>query len=125
MNFKESIYQNIELIRGDDEDIDVVVSDSNGEAVDLEDVEIRFTVREDFDDEEAVIELSSEDDAITIVDPEAGTFIIHIATEITSELEIRNYVYDIEVVIDGKKKTIASGVVSVYADVTREAEAEP
>lgn len=113
--------QHIDIRRGDDEEFTVTVTE-DGAAQDITDAVIKFTAKEDMadDDEDAVIALSSEEGEIEITDAEAGLFTVYIDATTTAALTPRNYYYDIQMTLDGNKKTITSGILTVYADVTRD-----
>lgn len=114
--------QNFEINRGDDEELEVTVTE-DGVAQDITDAVIKFTAKEDLadTDEEAVIALSTATGEVVLTDAENGLFTVYIDNETTAALSPRNYYYDIQMTLDGNKTTITYGILTVLADVTIDA----
>ena len=108
--------RNLYLQRGDDKFYILTFTDDNGEAVDITDWIIYFTVKEDLDD--------SDDDALlkkdvsVHFDAENGKTKLHL-TNTDTDL-VGNYYYDIQVKkSDGTIITIMEGMITFKQDITQ------
>lgn len=109
--------QDIQIVRGDTLELEIKVIDETGRPVDLSGSKVFFTVKlkaED-PDEQAAIQVVQQQHAA----PLAGTTFIEVDQSKTSLLSPRrSYVYDIQLVKDGKVYTIAMGNLKVIQDIT-------
>ncbi len=113
--------QDIELYQGDYQVIDIEINDENGSDLDLTGKTIRLTVKEDHDedDENALIELTTDNGGIALVAATLGTCQAYVLATHTRGLTPKNYVYDIKV-IDGENPfTVSSGIFKIVPAVWR------
>ena len=108
----------LKIIRGDDTSVDFTFTDENGDAVDLSDVTLFFTVKEDFDD--------TDDEAKMKVTVASG---LHTAsasglssvplTHDDTDIEPGNYYWDIQLKYgDGTINSAKYGDLIVFPDIT-------
>jgi len=113
--------ENINVFRGDSKTIEKTLSDEDGVIVDLTGAELRFSVKLDrfLLDADALISKSSPSSGITITDATGGKFEVEIDAADT-DLEIRDFEYDIQLKDSGGKvTTIFTGVFTIEQDVTK------
>jgi len=104
----------IAVFRGDSAEIEIVVTDADGAAIDLTNADAIFTAKEREDDEDAVIEK-----ALDIYDPTHGKMKLSLATSDTA-IEAKTYPADIEITFaDGRVKTVWKSALEVKWDVGR------
>ncbi len=116
----------IEIIRGDDEFIDITLATASGTAADLTNVDLWFTVKESLNDsdEHAVFQKSTGDATITISSPPtAGLAVVTVDAATTESLRARYL--DVPLHCDvqlkdgaGNIQTVASGTITILHDVT-------
>jgi hypothetical protein len=110
----------LEITRGDDESIDVAVTDPDNDdaPVDLTDQELTFMVKEhpDDDDDDALIEKTT-GAGITVADPETGVAVISIASEDTADISGTKY-WELQV-SGGSTQTLAGGRITIVPDLVR------
>jgi hypothetical protein len=106
----------IEMYRGDNHDVNVVVKDSAGVPVDITGARIKSTIDalpsqvfKDSDNGSSEIELTI---------PASGEFQIKIVPADTENMEVGTYQYDIEIELNGKKTTLVVDFFKVKADIT-------
>lgn len=110
----------LEIIKGDDITFVVTVRDSDDALVVLTGATIKFTVREEWEGTNIMIELSNADQAeIEDSDLANGEFKIHIVPLNTSSLNPRYFVYDIEITLASKVSTVIRGKLLLKEDVTK------
>lgn len=102
----------IVVTRGDSREFTVTLTDDQGEAFDLTDVEIAFSVCDLID--------KTLGDGITVADPTSGTAVVAISPEDTEGSSWRrSYRYDVQIILsDGKVRTPIRGLFVVIPDVT-------
>lgn len=94
--------------------------DDAGELVDVTGYEARLQIREDVEDDEAVLELT--DGAGITVGTNDGLFTVRATATQTAALEIETGVYDLEILPAGEEADairLAEGIVFVSRNVTR------
>ena len=113
--------QDIELYQGDYQVINIEINDENGNDLDLTDKTIRLTVKEDHDrdDEDALINLTTDNGGIALVAATLGTCQAYVLATHTRNLVAKNYVYDIKVIDEEKPYTVASGMFKIKPTVWR------
>jgi hypothetical protein len=65
------------------------------------------------------LKLSTSDNSITVQD---NTLLCHFSHELTKDIKWESAVYDCQIIIDGKYKTMFRGELTVVLDVTKEEE---
>lgn len=113
--------ESINVFRGDSKTIEKTLTDSDGVVVDLTGAELKFSVKKDrfLADTDALISKSSPSSGITIVDAAAGEFKVEVDAADT-DLEARDYEYDIQIKeTGGKVTTIFTGIFTIEQDVTK------
>lgn len=113
--------QDIELYQGDYQVIDIEINDENGDNLDLTDKTVRLTVKEDHDedDDDALIELTTDNGGIALVAATLGTCQAYVLATHTRSLTAKNYVYDIKVIDGENPYTVASGIFKIMPVVWR------
>jgi hypothetical protein len=103
----------ITVIRGDDVVIDIELLDDNGDALDLTDTVITFTVKKRLESGEAVIvkEVSEFDD------PASGVASINLSNTET-DITPGSYLWDIQIEIDGAISSTDYGIFRIKPDIT-------
>jgi hypothetical protein len=97
----------------------LVYNDSAGEPVDLTDHTARMHIREAYDSEDALIELTTENGRITLGGT-AGTIVLYISDEDTEALDFSSARYDLELVQpDGRVKRLLRGKVKLMLEATK------
>lgn len=107
----------LNLIRGDDVNLDLEFTDEEGTAIDITDIEVFFTVkaRKSDTDDNAVIskEVTSHTDAVN------GLSTVSLSKTET-DIEPGMYHFDIQLKdSEGKVSSSVPGVIRVYQDITR------
>lgn len=102
------------MIRGDTARFFFQRIDAEGEVITTRPDTLYFTVKKDFKTVPFVLQKKLDDMRMD----EDGTFHFTIEPEDTEELQYRTYVYDIQVVQDGVKTTIAKGGFVITTEVT-------
>ena len=109
--------QDIEINRGDTYTALITVTDHLGAVVDITGAEFFFTVKE------TNVDSDNDDDAVIAVDwtshttPESGITTLLVPAEDT-KVPSRDYVYDVQMVLDGEVTTLKYGVATVKREVT-------
>lgn len=114
--------QNLSIPRGDSREFRLEVTDENDNALNITGSTIYFTVKENLSDADpGAFQLSSANPAqIQIDDGGNGKARIFVTNANTQDLEIKRYVYDVQVQpATGGVKTVVSGTFSVTEDITR------
>lgn len=106
----------ITMPRGDIRPVVFTVSDNDGGKTDVEIAEIYFTVKKQYADKRFLFQKRLS--AGTIVADEAGNYTLTIEAEDTDDLDVSEYVFDIELVGDGLKQTTVGKLV-LTDEVTR------
>ena len=110
--------ENLEIYRGDTENINLAFTNDAEEAIDITGATIHFTVKHFKDDADSVALIQKEIDSHT--NAAGGLSQINIVAADTQDLEPAVYVYDIQIEFeDGTKKTIVIGNFSILHDITR------
>lgn len=109
--------QHIEIKRGDTFTQLITVTDYLGEVVDITGAKFFFTVKpnnaDSDNDDEAVISV----DWTSHTTPESGITTLQVPAEDT-QVPSRDYVYDVQMVLDGVVTTLKYGVATVKREVT-------
>ena len=109
--------QDIEIKRGDTFTQLITVTDYLGAVVDITGAKFFFTLKENN------VDSDNDDDAIIAVDwishttPESGITTLQVSAEDT-KVPSRDYVYDVQMVLDGVVTTLKYGVATVKREVT-------
>jgi carbon monoxide dehydrogenase subunit G len=113
---------NLAMTRGDDRSLVVTLS-SAGAPVDLTGAAIRFTAKYRHSDLDADAVISKATGAgVTITDAVAGVVTVEIAAADTDNLVgDTTLVWDVQVTLNGKVRTLAGGKLRVAPDVSRTA----
>lgn len=117
----------LNIIRGDDEFIDLQLATASGTAADLTNVDLWFTVKENqFDkDDRAVLQKSTIAGTVVIGSPpEAGLAVVSISSASTATLRARflsvPLYWDVQLKDGaGNIQTVASGTITIAPDITR------
>lgn len=107
--------EDIEIVRGDTEPIEVLVKDGGGSVVDLTDYTARLTVKRDPEDPDTDALLQTTG---TISAPMTGICNFNLTSAQTT-IPAGKYYYDIQISKTGSVKTVAYGMFVVEADITR------
>ena len=102
--------------------LQVFTDDTKATVKDITGSTVRFTVKEkNADADPGVLQLTSANVAqIEIDDPGNGKAKIFVKNAQTQDLEIRSYIYDVQVVSSGGEvRTVVGGNFSITEDVTR------
>ena len=103
---------NVILVNGDDLFLSVTIQTRDGDIVDLTDYTFNFGVKEQYKDEEFVFEVAG-----VVANPATGVVEFTKETK-TLELEIWNYVYDIEAIDPNNKRiTLLRGFFTIKNNV--------
>lgn len=114
-----AINQNIEIVRGDTLAFNFILH-GLGSQEEYEELILKFAVVENYDDE-TLIEVTNEDNGITLVDYDAlkdnATFTVYIASTLTKALSIARYYYDLQLSNDSDVLTLMRGRFNLLYDV--------
>lgn len=114
-----AINQNIEIVRGDTLAFNFILH-GLGSQEEYEELIFKFAVVENYDDE-TLIEVTNEDNGITLVDYDAlkdnATFTVYIASTLTKALSIARYYYDLQLSNDSDVLTLMRGRFNLLYDV--------
>jgi len=92
--------------------------DANKEEVSLSGYTARMHLREEFEDEDPTLELTTENGRITLTSP--GQIQLEVAAEDMADIEAGSYRYDLELVdSDDAVKKLIKGKFKVKAEVTK------
>lgn len=105
---------NMKIIRGDTLSFAIEYSFDDETTQDLE--TCYFSCKRNADDEEYVFQKSLSDGISKVSD---GQYRVRVAPEDTEELEAGNYLYDLEIGLNGDKFTLLKGILRIETDVTR------
>lgn len=115
-------YTEEEIIRGDGRKYEIIVTDDDGDVVNISGAKIWFTVKKGYEDTDANAIFQLDSDTVTeieITDAVAGKAVIYIKASDTSGLAIRSYFFDIQIVETGREpRTLIIGMLIVRVDVT-------
>lgn len=107
--------QKLELIRGDDHSIRLLVLNPDKTPVDLSSAEFDLHAKTD-DSDNPVIQLSTSDGTIETA---SGRIVLHFAHDTTKDADWESANYDLQMRKDGKRKTILQGKIKLIHDYTR------
>ena len=109
----ETLIENFRLIRGDTFSFDMVISD-------LEDPidDIFFTVKENKDDLDYIIQKTLSNEEIQLVENFTDRFNVKLNPQDTKDLEPGKYFYDLEVRVGNDIYTILMGTINIKMDIT-------
>lgn len=105
----------MQQIRGDTRRYFFQRLDKDGEPITILPDKIYFTVKKSYTDKNPVFQKTIEDFEI---EPETGMYHFTVEPDDTNELKYATYVYDIEVITDDVKTTIAKGGFTIEPEVT-------
>lgn len=106
----------IEIIRGDDVNLELTFTDIDGNAIDLTGGTVYFTVKKHLGDSDDDAVLQAEENTFTA--PETGIMILTIGNEDT-DLPIGQYYYDVQLKdLDNKISSSERGSFIVVKDIT-------
>lgn len=109
----------IEIYRGDNRTLEVRVTDSADQPVDLTGASIRFTVRKGVDKEVLIEKTSSDPAQAKITDATGGVLEVYLVPADTKKLKPGGYVFDVEVTLsNGKVYTVVFGNFVLNGDVS-------
>lgn len=115
----------IDLIRGDDEDLELVVTDSTGAPVSIADSFVFITVKAKASDLDANAKLRHDVQIEDSPDAQQGKTVIRLPSAKTSQLVAGLAVMDVQVKFaDGSVKTVYMNEANIIADITRRVVAE-
>ncbi len=112
----------LQLVIGDDAQFDIPVVDGDGAAVDITGWLFWLTVKMTAADadEDALLQVSSEDDTIAIVDAAGGVARATIAAALTAEKTAATYLFDIQAKkLDGAIQTLERGYFKLIPQITQ------
>lgn len=104
----------LKLIRGDTAKYKFQRLDANGNVILTAADEIYFTVKETPTKEKVVFQKTIDDMTLD----EDGTYHFIIEPTNTNGLQYGNYVYDLEIIVDGVKTTVSYGTFQILPEVT-------
>jgi len=107
----------ISMIRGDIHSINFTVYGSNGQPTELSFDNIFFTVKKNFNISTASFQKRLSDGSISY-DSENQKYSFTIEPEDTDDLKYGDYVWDIELLIDGQLKQTTTGNFEILPEVT-------
>lgn len=105
---------NMKMVRGDTLSFAIQYSFDEETIQDLD--TCYFSCKKNADDEEYIFQKSLDNGISKVAD---GQYRIRIAPEDTEDVEIGNYLYDLEIGLNGDKFTLLKGILKIDADVTR------
>ena len=114
--------KNLSLPRGDGRTYRLEVKHENANVKNITGSTVRFTVKEKNNDADpGVMQLSSNDATqIDIDDPGNGKALIYVKNVHTQNLEIRSFIYDVQVVdSSGAVRTVVGGNFTITEDASR------
>ena len=112
------VIKNAEMSRGDDETLEVTVRDNAGAVVDISTATpIVCTVRQTTESKE-LIKKTLAASQIAITDGPNGVLEVTFLPADTQDLLPGDYVYDVELTLSSKKKTVVQGNLVIVADVS-------
>jgi len=111
--------QDLEMVAGDNCDIEFEVNDPGGLDVDLTDATVDWYLKESADTEVALLHKdNSEGDGVEVTDPTHGVVVVHLVPEDTADLAPGKYFHGITVTdIDDKVYTVAMGYMTLLPKV--------
>ena len=114
-----NISYNLEpLYSGDTRDYYLTFTDANGDAIDITDWKVYFTMKLNYADSDDVAAVKK--DSTSHTDPENGKTKINLNNGDTGGLIAGNYFYDVQVKKDnGDILTVMSGMIEILTDITR------
>lgn len=115
-----AIYQDIEIVRGDTLSFNFQLQGLGGAVPTF-----TMTIKEHYDDATSVIQIASSDadpkpfrqvdyDSLT----DTTTYVVRIKNELTNDLELTRYYYDLRAIINGNVLTLMRGRFTAVYDVT-------
>lgn len=115
----------IEITRGDDEDLELEVTDeATGQPVSLADSVVFITIKSKVTDTDEAAKLTHDTQVADTVDTQAGKVVIRLPNAKTSLLPLGQQFIDVQVKFgDGSIKTVYNNAVMVIPDITRRIEA--
>ena len=105
---------NMKIIRGDTLSFGFEYSFDDETSQDLE--TCYFSCKKNADDDDYVFQKSLSNGISKVAD---GQYRVRIAPVDTEDVEIGNYLYDLEIGLNGDKFTLLKGILKIDADVTR------
>ena len=109
----ETLFENFRLIRGDSFSFDMVVSDLE-DSID----DIFFTIKEEKDDLNYLIQKSLSNGDIQLVENFDNRFNIKLNAQDTQDWQPKQYYYDLEIRTENDVYTILMGIIDIKMDVT-------
>lgn len=109
---------NVEALQGDTFSLPIVWRDENKDLVDLTGYTARMQVRETVDAEDFLLELTTENDGITLGGID-GTIDLTVSAEDMAAIEAGSYKYDLEMVVGESVVKLLRGKFKIIAEVTR------
>lgn len=108
------MFNNMKMVRGDTLSFGIEYSFDGETQQDLQ--ECHFSCKKNADDENYAFQKSLGDGISKVSN---GKYRIRIAPEDTENLEVGNYLYDLEIGLNGDKFTLLKGILTLEEDITR------
>jgi len=111
----------IEMYRGDYLSFTISVVDTNGDALNIANYSILFTVKVNNDDDSNALQKSSSSSTqISKTSPTTGEFTVYIDSADTTNLTPGDLFYDAQITSsDSKSYTVLAGTFRILTDITR------
>lgn len=106
---------NFELPRGDTCPVSFELTDKNGNELNLEDVEVYFTMKKNYNTSEVILQKRYSRDEIEIDGKDAKLILKHLDT---AELKYGKYVYDIQFMSGDYVVTLVKGTIELTSEST-------
>ena len=113
----------MQIYKGDDGTWKITVKDASGDPVDITGAAIIFTAKTSEAEAPSIQRRSplagGDVTQIEITDATKGEFKVHLVPSDTENLEAGNYVYDIQMTLNSKVRTIIKSKLTLLEDVTK------
>ncbi|MCF1457301.1 MAG: hypothetical protein LPH21_06980 [Shewanella sp.] len=107
------------LTRGDDEDLAITVKDENRNAVPIGGATVFVTLKVGIEDPDDMAALTHDEVIIVDANSNEGKAVVTLPSAKTAMLDPIEYHMDVQLLLDGKVKTIFNDAVEVIPDVTQ------
>jgi len=95
-------------------------TDSDDIPVNITGYTVRMQIRENADDEETIVDISTTEGSIALTTPASGIFTITLSATVTATLTFNRAIYDIEMVAPaGTVTRLLQGAVRLSKEITR------
>ncbi len=110
----------IDIYRGDNKTITVIVKKPDGSIVPINGANIIFSVKKKLSDTDYTFQkTSAQTTEIDLTDPDNGEFEIYVLSADTENKPPGDYEFDCQIILSGLKSTILRGIFEIKSEVTR------